>query len=295
MGAGRIALAAVPVTLMVLTSIATTGAEDWLVGFGRTEPQRALFARAGVALPYVLAAITGIVFLFAAAGSANIRFAGWGAFGGGLASCALALIDGYHQAIGKDPFPPLLPHMMSVEPSALIGAVAALVSSGFGLRVAMIGNAAFASAKPKRVFGRRAIYGEANWMKLSHAKRLFPEAGGIVIGEGYRVDEDSVAAMPFRADKPETWGAAGRSQLLCFDGSFGSSHGLVFAGSGGFKTTSVTVPTALKWWSTIAKPPAGTFGCSTRRTPRRDSTHSTGSAGMAEPRRRILPRLLRGS
>lgn len=72
-----------------------------------------------------------------------------------------------------------------------------------------------------------------------------------MIGEGYRVDEDSVAAIPFRADKPETWGAAGRSQLLCFDGSFGSSHGLVFAGSGGFKTTSVTVPTALKWGSTL--------------------------------------------
>lgn len=83
MGGGRIALAAAPVTLMVLTSIATTGAEDWLVGFGRTEPQRALFARAGAALPYVLAAITGIVFLFTAAGSANIRFAGWGAFGEG--------------------------------------------------------------------------------------------------------------------------------------------------------------------------------------------------------------------
>jgi len=251
MGGGRIALAVAPVTLMVLTSIATTGAEDWLVEFGRTEPQRALFARAGAALPYVLAAITGIVFLFTAAGSANIRFAGWGAFGGGLVSCVLALIDGYHHTTDQDPFLPFQFQMIPIEPSALIGAVAALTSSGFGLRVAMMGNAAFASAKPKRVFGRRAIYGEANWMKLSHAKRLFPEAAGIVIGEGYRVDEDSVAAVAFRADKPETWGAAGRSQLLCFDGSFGSSHGLVFAGSGGFKTTSVTVPTALKWGSTL--------------------------------------------
>lgn len=35
--------------------------------------------------------------------------------------------------------------------------------------------------------------------------------------------------------------------MLCFDGGFGSSHGIVFAGSGGFKTTSVTIPTALKW------------------------------------------------
>jgi hypothetical protein len=51
---------------------------------------------------------------------------------------------------------------------------------------------------------------------------------------------------------PETgWGAGGKSPLLCFDGSFGSSHGIVFAGSGGFKTTSVTIPTALKWGGTL--------------------------------------------
>ena len=53
--------------------------------------------------------------------------------------------------------------------------------------------------------------------------------------------------MSFRAHDPSTWGAGGNRPLLCFDGSFGSSHGIVFAGSGGFKTTSVTVPTALKW------------------------------------------------
>ena len=30
-----------------------------------------------------------------------------------------------------------------------------------------------------------------------------------------------------------------------------SAHGIVFAGSGGFKTTSVTVPTALKWGGSL--------------------------------------------
>ena len=73
------------------------------------------------------------------------------------------------------------------------------------------------------------------------------DAGGIVIGERYRVDRDSVAGIAFRADSRDSWGSGGRSQLLCFDGSFGSSHGIVFAGSGGFKTTSVTIPSALKW------------------------------------------------
>ena len=84
-------------------------------------------------------------------------------------------------------------------------------------------------------------------MKVQEAAKLFPDPGGIVVGERYRVDRDSVAAVSFRADDPSTWGAGGKSPLLCFDGSFGSSHGIVFAGSGGFKTTSVTVPTALKW------------------------------------------------
>lgn len=84
-------------------------------------------------------------------------------------------------------------------------------------------------------------------MATSDAKRLFPETGGIVVGEAYRVDHDTVGGLGFRADDRESWGAGGRSSLLCFDGRFGSTHGLVFAGSGGFKTTSVTVPTALKW------------------------------------------------
>lgn len=84
-------------------------------------------------------------------------------------------------------------------------------------------------------------------MTISAARRLFPEAGGIVVGEACRVDRQADGRRGFRADDRETWGAGGKSPLLCFDGSFGSSHGLVFAGSGGFKTTSVTVPTALKW------------------------------------------------
>ena len=84
-------------------------------------------------------------------------------------------------------------------------------------------------------------------MTISAARRLFPETGGIVVGEACRVDRQAGGGRGFRADDRETWGSWGKSPLLCFDGSFGSSHGLVFAGSGGFKTTSVTVPTALKW------------------------------------------------
>jgi type IV secretion system protein VirD4 len=119
----------------------------------------------------------------------------------------------------------------------------------FALRVALRGDAAFATMKPRRVTGKRAIHGSADWMAMPEAKRMFGDAGGIVVGEANRVDKDSVASRTFRADVKESWGAGGKSPLLCFDASFGSTHGLVFAGSGGFKTTSVTIPTALKWGS----------------------------------------------
>ncbi|KSV75637.1 hypothetical protein N185_17505 [Sinorhizobium sp. GW3] len=88
-------------------------------------------------------------------------------------------------------------------------------------------------------------------MRRAAAAKLFPEAGGIVIGELYRVDKDHTAALRFLADDPASWGAGGKAPLLCFDGSFGSSHGIVFAGSGGFKTTSVTIPSALKWGGSL--------------------------------------------
>ena len=90
------------------------------------------------------------------------------------------------------------------------------------------------------------MHGEAGWRAWPAAGRLFPDGGGSVVGGRYRRDRDSVAAQSFRADARESWGGGGRSPLLCFDGSFGSSHGIVFAGSGGYKTTSVTIPTALK-------------------------------------------------
>ncbi len=244
----RIALVASPFALMAVALVATQGAGDWLSSFAGREPVRLALIRAGIAIPSVAAAVVGVTFLFAVAGSTTVRFAGWGAFGGGLTAATIVLIDGFKEASQAQS---LQFHRLDFEPAALVGALAALLSSAFALRVAMIGNAAFPKPTPKRVRGKRAIYGDAEWMKLSLAKRLFPEVAGIVIGEGYRVDEDSVAAIPFRADKRETWGAAGRSPLLCFDGSFGSSHGIVFAGSGGFKTTSVTVPTALKWGKTL--------------------------------------------
>ncbi|CAD0217432.1 MULTISPECIES: Ti-type conjugative transfer system protein TraG [Rhizobium/Agrobacterium group] len=248
----RIALVVGPAALMILVVIGMTGIEQWISGFGKTEAARLAWGRAGIALPYVASAAIGIVFLFASAGAISIKQAGWGV----VAGCSgTILIAATRETIRLAAFTKTLPTGKTVfaylDPATSIGVGAAFMCACFALRVAFIGNAAFARAEPKRIQGKRALHGEADWMKPPEAAKLFSDSGGIVIGERYRVDKDSVAALAFRADSAETWGAGGKSPLLCFDGSFGSSHGIVFAGSGGFKTTSVTIPTALKWGGTL--------------------------------------------
>lgn len=248
----RIMLFIAPVALMIPVTIGMTGIEHWLSGFGKTEAARHTLGRAGIALPYLTAALIAVVFLFASAGSIRIKTAGWGVAVGGVATILIAAIrETMRLSALADKVPAGKSILSYVDPATLIGAGAAAMASCFALRVALVGNAAFASAEPKRIRGKRALHGEAEWMKLPEAANLFSDAGGIVIGERYRVDKDSTAARAFRADDPETWGAGGKSPLLCFDGSFGSSHGIVFAGSGGFKTTSVTIPTALKWGGSL--------------------------------------------
>lgn len=244
----RIALLVAPSVIMVMAVILLTGIEQWTASVGTTADARLALGRVGVALPYVAAAGSGIVFLFAAKGAAAIRFAGAGVL---LATSIVVSLATIREIVRLSSFAGDVPAGSTivnyVDPATAIGAMLAMVAGVFALRVALRGNGAFAAAAPRRIRGKRAIHGEAAWMGVNEAKRLFPDAGGIVVGEAYRVDKDVVADRGFRAGDPETWGAGGRSPLLCFDASFGSTHGLVFAGSGGFKTTSVTVPTALKW------------------------------------------------
>ncbi|MEO9338594.1 Ti-type conjugative transfer system protein TraG [Mesorhizobium sp. SB112] len=245
-------MAIVPVTLMSITLFSMTGMETWLADLGKTEAAKLMLGRSGIAAPYLAAATIGLIFLFASAGAAGIRAAGWSAVVG---NAGIIIIAGTREAMRLSEFSGQVPAGKSalsyVDPATMVGAAAALISGCFAIRVAVVGNAAFARAAPKLIIGKRALHGEANWMKLSQAEKLFSCAGGIVVGERYRVDRDSVAGISFRADTKETWGSGGRSPLLCFDGSFGSSHGIVFAGSGGFKTTSVTIPTAFKWGGSL--------------------------------------------
>ncbi len=241
-----------PGALMLMTLLGLDGIEQWTAAFGSTADARVMLGRFGIVLPFAAAAALGILFLFAARGTLSVRSAGAGVLIGGAAAVAIAAS---REMMRLSSFAVAVPVGGSifnyVDPASAIGATIVSVVCVFALRVAMRGDAAFASPAPRRIHGRRSIHGDAEWMALKDARRLFPETGGIVVGEAYRVDKDTVAQRGFRADNPQTWGAGGRSPLLCFDASFGSSHGLVFAGSGGFKTTSVTVPTALKWGGSL--------------------------------------------
>ncbi len=94
-------------------------------------------------------------------------------------------------------------------------------------------------------------FGSADWMPIKDAKKLLPDKGGIVLGEAYRVDETSVRDVGFRPGDPKTWGKGGKTDLLEYHCDTSSTHGLIFAGSGGYKSTSVAVPTLVRWPHTI--------------------------------------------
>jgi type IV secretion system protein VirD4 len=122
------------------------------------------------------------------------------------------------------------------------------VMSGGGLTIQRTLGGRFG---PRLIRGRSDNYGHAEWLSIRDARRLFPgedeSFGGIVVGEAYRVDQDRVAHRTFNPADRSTWGQGGTAPLLVDPCRTGSTHALVFAGPGGFKTTSVGVPTMLTW------------------------------------------------
>ena len=91
-------------------------------------------------------------------------------------------------------------------------------------------------------------FGDATWMSLEAAAQLLPPDGEVVIGECDRPDLDrAIAGIAFDPKVRTTWGEGGSARLATFKLNFESTHMLMFAGSGGFKTTSSVVPTALRY------------------------------------------------
>jgi type IV secretion system protein VirD4 len=142
---------------------------------------------------------------------------------------------------------------MSVFYAAVVGSLATMAGTKM-----LLGKSLRAQKVKPVERAASDIFGHADWMELSEAQNLFGSArrsaeakdlGGVVIGEAYRVDQDAPARRGQKFDPcdQKTWGKGGKAPLLTFDMSWGATHGLVFAGSGAYKTVSVCVPTLLAY------------------------------------------------
>lgn len=134
------------------------------------------------------------------------------------------------------------------------------------LRLARAGEAA---PPPRRALSD--AHGSADWLSMQEARQLFPGPhlayGGVVVGEAYRVDQDKVAGIRFDPAVPATWGNGGAPPLLIDPCTSDATHGAVFAGSGGYKTTAVTIPTLAHWTgSAVVLDPSGQVGPMTAAT-----------------------------
>jgi type IV secretion system protein VirD4 len=149
-----------------------------------------------------------------------------------LASAGSALLTGhyeyervaaYYQAYG--PF--YLP--ACIDMFAVAGTVAPL---SLCIRIVRAGGIKRRSQRIQRAVS--ALHGDSDWLSIREAKRLLSK-GGMIVGEADRPDLER--------------GFGGRAPLLRYDGEIGSGHMLVFAGSGGYKTTATVIPSALEWRS----------------------------------------------
>jgi len=148
-----------------------------------------------------------------------------------LATATSGLATAYGEIARLAPYYPrfsLFTLLGYTDQFAVVGAVVPI-----SLSIAALRKARLPLVVPQPV--RRAasaLHGESDWLPLSAAKAWFKH-GGIIIGEACRPD-----LQPKQA---------GKAPLLRYDGTEGSGHLLVFAGSGGYKTTGTVVPSALEW------------------------------------------------
>jgi type IV secretion system protein VirD4 len=146
---------------------------------------------------------------------------------------------------------PLLDVLRALDLGALPAIAAGVVAASLGVRLMVRPVVGGNRIGPRLMRGRSDNHGHADWLAIRDARRLFPGPdathGGIVVGEAYRVDQDRVARRAFDPADSSTWGQGGTAPLLIDPCRSGSTHALVFGGPGGFKTTSVGIPTMLTW------------------------------------------------
>lgn len=199
--------------------------------------------------------------------------------GGVVLALALTLYPAWNDLAPRAGRVPPLELLGGVPTPYLAALVVGLIGLGIGIRLLTgealgMGGRSGAGHGPLRR-ARSDNHGHADWLTMKEARRLFPgpdpRHGGIVVGEAYRVDQDRAARhgsswhgssrRTFDPADPATWGAGGTAPLLIDPCRSGSTHALVLAGSGGFKTTSVGIPTLLTWTgSAVVLDPAREIG-----------------------------------
>ena len=133
-----------------------------------------------------------------------------------------------------------------------IAVAAGLATAYIGFCVATRAWPVGSQPPPPLLRGASDNFGHADWLTMPRALKLFPGPdpayGGLVIGEAYRVDQDrAVKSRAFDPADRRSWGMGGRAPLLVDPCRSAATHALVFAGAGGFKTTSAGIPTLLTW------------------------------------------------
>ncbi len=142
----RLLLAILPAAIMIAAMVLMSGFEYRLAALGTSAQAKLMLGRVGLALPYIVPAVIGVVALFAANGSANIRAAGLSVLAGNAAVIMIAIARETIRLVGIASEVPVGQSVLAyADPVTVVGAGLAFIGGVFALRVAIKGNAAFAS------------------------------------------------------------------------------------------------------------------------------------------------------
>ena len=119
------------------------------------------------------------------------------------------------------------PHLLRPVLNLLVGFL-----FGVGGIKALLRSGSIASSDDSRRV-KDGVFGNAQFASVAQMRKRFPEKGDVIIGEAYVPQLGGEVG-----EKP-----AGKAPLLCDTLEQGSTHGVLIAGSGGYKTTSVILPT----------------------------------------------------
>tara|TARA_R110002110_G_scaffold356885_1_gene566405 strand:- start:2556 stop:4415 length:1860 start_codon:yes stop_codon:yes gene_type:complete len=187
---------------------------------GNIQPSQAWVYLAILHPTVIAAAVTLLATSIAIGMNEDCRFAHMAAI------AALVILSGY-QIWNYQSYFTSWPYLLKPGIHLLVG----ILFTAGGLRT-LIRSGGFASNDDERRV-KGGVFGDAAFATVAEMTRRFPNNGDVIIGEAYIPKlGGEVGAKP-----------AGKAPMLTDTLKSGSTHGLLIAGSGGYKTTSVILPT----------------------------------------------------